>query len=134
MCRLAGKGGVYVQPLSDLLDRADYYVANKNWEGAIKLAWVALEQAENDWASASRAHLTLAEASLALGEPVDALNFSLGAQATALAAGDTMAQASARRLQQNIEEQWGDWPLKELAADYERLLSQGAVPTLVGDD
>lgn len=123
-----------MQPLGDLLDRADYYVAHQNWEGALKLAWIALEQADEDWATASRAHLTLAEVSLALGEPVDALNFSLGAQATALAVGDTMAQASARRLQAHIEERWGDWPAKELAADYERLLVQGGATTLVGDD
>lgn len=122
-----------MQPLSDLLDRADYYVESKNWEGALKLAWIALEQAEDDWATASRAHLTLAEVSLALGEPVDALNFTLGAQATAVAAGDLSVQATARQLQVHIEERWGDWPAKELAANYERLAKGGSV-TLVGDD
>lgn len=116
------------------MDRADHYLASRNWEGALKLAWVALEQAENDWALATRAHLTLAEVSLALGEPVDALNFSLGAQATALAAGDARAQASARRLQANIEERWGDWPAKELAADYERLLTKGGAGLFVAHD
>lgn len=123
-----------MQALCDLLDRADHYLANRNWEGALKLAWIALEQADDDWALASRAHLTLAEVSLALGEPVDALNFSLGAQATALAAGDARTQATARRLQANIEERWGDWPAKELAADYERLLVKGSPVTFVAHD
>ncbi|HLO01527.1 MAG TPA: hypothetical protein VK191_00230 [Symbiobacteriaceae bacterium] len=123
-----------MQALSHLLDRAAYYLDNKNWEGALKLAWIALEQADGDWAMASRAHLTLAEVSLAMGEPVDALNFTLGAQATALAAGDTTTQETAHRLQTAIVERWGDWPAKELAADYERLLSQGGAVTLAGDD
>lgn len=123
-----------MQALSDLLDRADQYLANENWEGALKLAWIALERADDDWALASRAHLTLAEVSLALGEPVDALNFLLGAQATALAAGDALAQASARRLQADIEQRWGDWPARELAADYERLLAKGGAGSFVAHD
>jgi hypothetical protein len=112
-----------MQHPSVLLDRVDHYLAQKNWEGALKLAWVVLQTADGDWALTARAHLALAEVALGIGEPVDALNFTVGAQASALTAGDKATQAAALALQNAIQDRWGDWPAKELAADYARLLS-----------
>lgn len=106
----------------DLLLQARRAQSQGNSQTAVQLAWLALQEAGEDWAPVAEAYLLLGDLALSLARPVDALNFSVGALVAATAIADSDLKQSATDLRSQVEEHWGELPARALARSYQVLL------------
>jgi tetratricopeptide (TPR) repeat protein len=102
-----------------LLDRALYFLTGEDLETAVKAAWLALESAEESWMEVAEAYLVLGKVALAMGKPVDALNFGVGARRAAQEIGDRRLLKLVDELRTRVIARYGWEPEQRLNEAYQ---------------